>query len=152
MARQPVTGDEEERIRRSAGARHAPGNCVLRARIVRPSREGPRVAQLGRSAGRDAKTVRRRLHRFNEQGPDDFGDRPGDGRPQRRITGAERSRIVTRGGARAPGATSRQVPLRSGEYDGCPRPSPRPRERNSSCGRSPTTRERFRARWLRWPT
>ncbi|WP_424637206.1 helix-turn-helix domain-containing protein [Embleya sp. AB8] len=93
MARQPVDGDEEKRIRRPAGARHAPGDWILRARIVTPSREGLYVPRVAALAGCDAKTVRRWLHRFNEQGPGGLGDRPGCGR-KRRITEAERSRIV----------------------------------------------------------
>ncbi|MFE5332508.1 helix-turn-helix domain-containing protein [Embleya sp. NPDC056575] len=93
MARQAVDGDEEKRIRRLAGARHAPGDWILRARIVTLSWEGLRVPQVAARAGCDAKTVRRWLHRFNEQGMEGLGDRPGCGR-KRRITEAERSRIV----------------------------------------------------------
>ncbi|WP_331773270.1 helix-turn-helix domain-containing protein (plasmid) [Embleya sp. NBC_00888] len=93
MAREPVDGDEEKRIRRLAGARHAPGDWILRARIVTLSWEGLRVPQVASRAGCDAKTVRRWLHRFNEQGLDGLADRPGCGR-KRRITEAERSRIV----------------------------------------------------------
>ncbi|WP_406290497.1 helix-turn-helix domain-containing protein [Embleya sp. NBC_00896] len=83
MARQPVDGDEKKRIRRLAGARHAPGDWILRARIVTPSWEGLRVPQVTARAGCDAKTVRRWLHRFNEQGLDRLGDRPGGGRKRR---------------------------------------------------------------------
>ncbi|MGW1997769.1 helix-turn-helix domain-containing protein [Embleya sp. NPDC001921] len=63
MARQPVDGNEEKRIRRLAGARHAPGDWILRARIVTLSWEGLRVPQVAARAGCDAKTVRRWLHR-----------------------------------------------------------------------------------------
>ncbi|MFI6986763.1 helix-turn-helix domain-containing protein [Embleya sp. NPDC050154] len=93
MARQPVDGDEEKKIRRLAAARHAPADWILRARIVTLSWEGLRVPRVADRAGCDAKTVRRWLHRFNEQGLDGLGDRPGCGR-KRRITEAERSRIV----------------------------------------------------------
>ncbi|MYS84603.1 helix-turn-helix domain-containing protein [Embleya scabrispora] len=93
MARQPVDGDEEKKIRRLAAARHAPADWILRAGIVALSWEGLHVPQVATRAGCDAKTVRRWLHRFNEQGLDGLGDRPGCGR-KRRITEAERSRIV----------------------------------------------------------
>ncbi|MYS86612.1 helix-turn-helix domain-containing protein [Streptomyces sp. SID5474] len=57
--------------------------------------EAKRERRSGSRWGRpdEKKTVRRWLHRFNEQGPDGLGDRPGCGR-KRRITEAERCRIV----------------------------------------------------------
>ncbi|HSA52543.1 MAG TPA: helix-turn-helix domain-containing protein [Yinghuangia sp.] len=93
MARQPVDGDEEKRVRRLAGARHAPADWILRARIIALSWEGLRVPQVAARAGCHPKTVRRWLHRFNDHGLDGLGDRPGCGR-KRRITEAERSRII----------------------------------------------------------
>jgi transposase len=67
MARQPVDGDEEKRIRRLAGARHAPADWILRARIITLSWEGLHVPQVASRAGCGRK---------------------------RRITEAERSRII----------------------------------------------------------
>lgn len=91
MARQPVDGDEGKRILRLAGARHALADRILRAGIVTLGWESLRVPQVAARAGCDAKTVR--AVAFNEEGVDGLGDRPGCGR-KRRITEAERSRIV----------------------------------------------------------
>ncbi|WP_439681050.1 helix-turn-helix domain-containing protein [Embleya sp. MST-111070] len=102
MARQPVDEDEKKRILRLAGARHAPADWILRARIVALSWEGRRVPRAAARAGCDAKTVRRWLHRFNEHGLEGLGDRPGCGR-KRRITEAERSRVVAMVKAAPPG-------------------------------------------------
>ncbi|WP_406300813.1 helix-turn-helix domain-containing protein (plasmid) [Embleya sp. NBC_00888] len=93
MTRQPVDGDEEKKIRRLAAALYVPGDWIQRARIVTLSGAGLHVPRVAARAGCDAKTVRRWLHRFNEEGLDGLGDRPGCGR-KRRITEAERSRIV----------------------------------------------------------
>ncbi|WP_439677923.1 helix-turn-helix domain-containing protein [Embleya sp. MST-111070] len=63
MARQPVDEDEKKRILRLAGARHAPADWILRARIVALNWEGLRVPRAAARAGCDAKTVRRWLPR-----------------------------------------------------------------------------------------
>ena len=51
-------------------------------------------------------TVRERLQRFNDEGLDGLGDRPGAGR-KRRITEAERGRIIALARARPPGRPQR---------------------------------------------
>jgi transposase len=87
-------GDEEERaVGKLAGARHAPGDWIMRARIVALSWDGERVPAIAGTLGCHPETVRRRLHRFNAEGVDGLGDRPGPGR-RPRITQAERSRII----------------------------------------------------------
>jgi len=74
-------GDEEERaVRKLAGARHAPGDWIMRARIVALSWDGERVPAIAGTLGCHPETVRRRLHRFNAEGVDGLGDRPGPGR------------------------------------------------------------------------
>ena len=90
-----VARDEGEaaKIRRLAGARHAPADWIERAQIVALSWEGLGVAAIAARVGCHENTVRRWLHRFNAAGIDGLGDRPGCGR-KRRITEAERSRII----------------------------------------------------------
>ncbi|MFF4410867.1 helix-turn-helix domain-containing protein, partial [Streptomyces sp. NPDC001404] len=84
---------EEGKVSRLAGARHAPADWILRARIIVLSWEGHRVLAIASRLGCHHKTVRKWMHRFNAQGLDGLGDRPGCGR-KRRITEAERSRII----------------------------------------------------------
>ncbi|WP_328966335.1 helix-turn-helix domain-containing protein [Streptomyces sp. NBC_00239] len=80
-------------IARLAGARKAPADLVMRARIIALSWDGLRVAAIAAELGCHAKTVRWWLHRFNTLGLEGLEDRPVSGRP-RRITEVERSRIV----------------------------------------------------------
>jgi transposase len=65
----------------------------MRARIVVSSWDGMRVPAIAERRGCHPETVRRRLHRFNAEGLDGLGDRPGPGR-RPRLTEAERSRII----------------------------------------------------------
>jgi transposase len=92
-ARVPRDEGEAAKIRRLAGARHAPADWIERAQIVALSWEGLGVAAIAARVGCHENTVRRWLHRFNAAGIDGLGDRPGCGR-KRRITEAERSRII----------------------------------------------------------
>jgi transposase len=52
-----------------------------------------RTAKIAEKLGCHPQTVRRRLHRFNIEGLDGLGDRPGAGR-RARITEQERSEII----------------------------------------------------------
>ncbi|MFD3537869.1 transposase [Streptomyces sp. NPDC058664] len=92
-ARAASESDEEQVIVRLAGARKAPADLVLRARIIAFSWGGRRVATIAAEVGCHAKTVRWWLHRFNTLGAEGLQDRRVSGCP-RRITEAERSRIV----------------------------------------------------------
>lgn len=92
-ARLPEDVDEERKIHKLAGSRHAPRGWILRARIVSLSWQGLRTARIVEKLGCHPKTVRKRLHRFNALGIDSLGDRPGAGRKPR-ITEDERSRII----------------------------------------------------------
>jgi transposase len=92
-ARAARDAEEERQLRKLAGARHAPGDWIRRARIVVSSWDGMPVPAIAERLGCHPETVRRRLHRFNVEGVDGLGDRPGPGR-RPRITQAERSAII----------------------------------------------------------
>jgi len=92
-ARAPEDTEEERKIHKLAGSRHAPGDWIFRARVVSLSWQGLRTANIAEELGCYPKTVRKRLHRFNVHGMDGLGDRPGAGRKPR-ITEEERSRII----------------------------------------------------------
>jgi transposase len=99
-------GWPEPQIRRLAGARHAPADWSERARIVALSWDGLGVAEIAAGIGCHPNTVRRWLHRFNAAGIDGLGDRPGAGR-KRRITEAQRSRIIALARSAPPGRLDR---------------------------------------------
>jgi transposase len=101
-ARPPLDDGEARKIRRLAGARHAPGDWIERARIIMLSWDGLAVPAIAAETGRHENTVRRWLHRFNAAGIDGLGDRPGAGR-RRRITGAQRSAIIALARSEPPG-------------------------------------------------
>jgi transposase len=92
-ARAPQDVEEERKIRKLAGSRHAPGDWIARARIISLSWQGLRTTRIAEELGCHPQTVRRRLHRFNTEGLDGLGDRPGAGR-RARITEQERSKII----------------------------------------------------------
>src|SRR5690348_4926076 len=92
-ARPPLDDSEARKIRRLAGARHAPADWSERARIMALSWDGLAVPAIAAEVGCHANKVRRWLHRFNAAGIGGLGDRPGAGR-KRRITEAQRSRII----------------------------------------------------------
>ncbi|MBB5123231.1 helix-turn-helix domain-containing protein [Streptomyces eurocidicus] len=98
---------EEGEVRRLAGARHAPADWILWVRIVVLSGEGHRVPALASRLGCHHKTVRKWLHRFSVQGLEGLGDCPGCGR-KRRITEAERSRIIELARCDPPGRLVRE--------------------------------------------
>jgi transposase len=105
-ARPPLDDSEVRKIRRLAGARHAPADWSDRARIVALSWDGLAVPAIAAEVGCHENTVRRWLHRFNAAGIDGLGDRPGAGR-KRRITDAERSAIIALARSVPPGRLAR---------------------------------------------
>jgi transposase len=107
-ARAPQDDNEARKIRRLAGARHAPADWIERARIVALSWNGLGVAEIAARVGCHENTVRRWLHRFNAAGVDGLGNRPGCGR-RRRITEAERSRIIALARSLPPGQLARDA-------------------------------------------
>jgi transposase len=107
-ARVPLDDSEVRKIRRLAGARHAPADWIERARIIMLSWDGLDVAAIAAEVGCHENTVRRWLHRFNAAGIDGLGNRPGCGR-KRRITEAERSRIIALARSAPPGQLARDA-------------------------------------------
>ena len=105
-ARPPLDDGEAGKIRRLAGARHAPSYWTERARIVALSWDGLAVPVIAARVGCHGNTVRRWLHRFNAAGIDGLGDRPGAGR-KRRITEAQRSAIIALARSLPPGRLDR---------------------------------------------
>jgi transposase len=107
-ARAPCDDDEGRKIRKLAGARHAPADWIERAQIVALSWDGLGVAEIAARVGCHDNTVRRWLHRFNAAGLDGLGNRPGCGR-KRRITEAERSAIIALARSLPPGQLARDA-------------------------------------------
>ncbi len=101
-ARAPEDAREERRIRRLARSRLGPRDCILRARMVALSWDGRRVPDIAAELGCHPKTVRARLARFDADGVDGLRDRARSGRA-RRISEAERSRIIHLVATDAPG-------------------------------------------------
>src|SRR5215212_3514304 len=93
FARPPVDVVEERKIRKLAGARHAPADWIRRARIIALSWDGRRVPAIAAALGCSQKAVRYRLTRFPAEGLAGLGDRPGAGRKPR-ISQAQRSRLT----------------------------------------------------------
>lgn len=108
FARAPRDGQEERQIRRLARSRHAPGDWIGRARMLARSWDGLRTTAIARELGRHPQTVRERIGRFNAEGLDGLGDRPGSGRKPR-LTEAERSQVIALARRRPPGAIVRQA-------------------------------------------
>src|SRR3954464_836431 len=93
FARPPVDAVEERRIRKLAGARHAPADWIRRGQVIALSWDGLRVPAIAAALGCSPKAVRERLARFAADGLDGLGDRPGAGRKPR-ISQAQRSRLI----------------------------------------------------------
>jgi transposase len=92
-ARPPQDATEACQVRKLAASRHAPADWIRRARMVVGSWAGHRTTQIAAGLGCHPQTVRERLARFNAEGLDGLGDRPGGGR-KRRLTEDERSRLI----------------------------------------------------------
>ncbi len=93
FARPPLDAVEERKIRKLAGARHAPADWIRRAQIIALSWDGLRVPAIAATLGCSQKAVRYRLDRFAADGLDGLGDRPGAGRKPR-IGQDQRSRLI----------------------------------------------------------
>jgi transposase len=101
-ARPPLDAKEERQVRKLAGSRHAPGDWIRRAQMVARSWDGLRTSAIASELGCHQETVRERLVRFNAEGLDGLGDRPGAGRKPR-LTEAERSTLVALARSPPPG-------------------------------------------------
>src|SRR4051794_38930891 len=93
FARPPLDAVEERKVRKLAGARHAPADWIRRAQIIALSWDGLRVPAIAAELGCSSKAVRHRLARFAAEGLDGLGDRPGAGRKPR-ISQAQRSQLI----------------------------------------------------------
>jgi transposase len=105
-ARAPANAEEEQKIRTLAGSRHAPADWAMRAKMILLSWGGARTSTIAAQLGCHMQTVRERLVRFNTEGLDGLGDRPGMGR-RPRITEAERGRIIALARSVPPGQPQR---------------------------------------------
>ena len=92
-ARPPQDAVEERQVRKLAGSRHAPGDWIRRAQMIVRSWDSVRTTQIAAELSCHAATVREKITRFNAQGLEGLGDRPGGGRKPR-LTEAERRAII----------------------------------------------------------
>ncbi len=92
-ARPPQDPAEERAVRKLATSRHAPGDWIARARMITRSWDGARTSQIAAELHCHPQTVRERIKRFNAEGLDGLGDRPGAGRKPR-LTEHERSQLI----------------------------------------------------------
>jgi transposase len=106
VARPPQDAEEDRRIRTLARSRHAPGDWIRRATMIVRSWDGQRTTAIATELGCHPQTVRERLVRFNREGIDGLGDRPGAGRT-RRLTETERSMIIGLVATTPPGRLTR---------------------------------------------
>src|SRR3954452_19622320 len=93
FARPPLDAIEEIKIRKLAGARHAPADWIHRAQMIALSWDGLRVPGIAAALGCSPKAVRYRLARFAADGRDGLGDRPGAGHKPR-ISQDQRSQLI----------------------------------------------------------
>jgi len=93
-ARTPQDTLEEQKVRKLANSRHAPADWIVRARMIVLSWSALRTREIAVQLGCHPQTVRERIHRFNAEGIDGLGDRPGAGRKPR-LTESERSWIIS---------------------------------------------------------
>lgn len=106
FARPPQDEKEEHQIRKLAGSRHAPGDWILRAKMIVGSWERTRTTTIAAELGCHPQTVRERIIRFNTEGVDGLRDRPGAGRKPR-LTEEERGRIIALARSDPPGKAVR---------------------------------------------
>ena len=108
QARAPRDDAEERVIRKLAASRHAPGDWIRRAKMIAFSWDGWRTTVIAAELHCHPQTVRERIDRFNAEGVDGLGDRPGSGR-KARLTQTDTSRIVALVATPPPGRLQRQA-------------------------------------------
>ena len=74
-AREPEGSEEERKIHKLAGSRHAPADWIFRSRIISLSWRGLRTSEIAEALDCHPKTVRKHIHRFDALGIDGLGDR-----------------------------------------------------------------------------
>src|SRR5258708_8609196 len=92
-ARSPADAEEERKIRKLAGSRHAPGDWIMRAKMIVASWDGERTSAIAAQLGCHMQTVRERLGRVNAEGTQWLGDLP-RGRSQSPVTQKERGPVI----------------------------------------------------------
>lgn len=102
FARPPLDEKEKQQIRKLAGSRHAPGDWITRAKMIVGSWERRRTPVIAQELGCHPQTVRERILRFNTEGVDGLGDRPGTGRTPR-LTEQECGSIIALARSLPPG-------------------------------------------------
>src|SRR5215203_3011486 len=102
FARPPQDTTEAGQIRKLAASRHAPGDWIRRAQMVARSWAGWKTTRIAAALRCHPQTVRERLGRFNAEGIDGLGDRPGPGRKPR-LTETERGIIIALARSTPPG-------------------------------------------------
>ena len=106
-ARAPRDDAEERVVRKLAASRHAPGDWIIRAKMIAWSWDGWRTTVIAAELQCHPQTVRERIVRFNAEGVDGLGDRMGAGRkPQ--LTQMDTSRIVALVATPPPGRLQRR--------------------------------------------
>jgi len=68
VARVPTEDIEERQVRKLAASRHAPGDWILRARMIARSWDGLRTTAIAAELGCHPQTVRERIARFTIEG------------------------------------------------------------------------------------
>src|SRR3982750_1865656 len=106
FARPPIDAVEERRIRKLAGARHAPADWIRRAQMIVLSWDGRRVSAIAAALGCSQKGGRERRARFPTEGRDGLGARPGAGRKPR-ISQEQRSQLIALVASPPPGRLAR---------------------------------------------
>lgn len=106
-ARPPRDEVEESKVHKLANSRHAPGDWILRARMIVMSWTGLRTNAIAKELRCHPQTVRERFARFNAEGLAGFGDRPGAGRKPR-LTQTERSKLIALVASPPPGKPVRR--------------------------------------------
>jgi transposase len=106
FARPPQDATEAAQVRKLAASRHAPGDWIRRAQMIAWSWAGWTTTRIAAALRCHPQTVRERLLRFNAEGVDGLGDRPGGGRKPR-LTEAERSRVLALAATPPPGRLER---------------------------------------------
>src|SRR3954465_12157327 len=93
FARPPLDAVEERKVRKLAGARHAPADWIRRAQVIALSWDGLRVPAIAAALGCSQKAGRHRLARSAPGGLGGRGARPGPGRKPR-ISQDQRSQLI----------------------------------------------------------
>ena len=116
-AREAENEREAKRIRKLAGSRHGPKDLSQRAAIIEASWAGQSCDAIAEEMECHPQTVRDWIHRYNAEGLEGLFDRPRPGR-KRRISEAERSRVIGLVKGVPPGRLTRQGEGLQAEQEG----------------------------------